>query len=134
RYTAVQSGSAGSLSLWIDSGTTATAVAVGIYRDSSGTPGTLLTHATITAPRLGAWNSVAVPAEHVYAGQRYWLALLGVGGTVRFRDVAAGGGPNQNSARTDLTRLPSGWSGGARYHNAPASFFASVSAGTAPSA
>lgn len=77
RYTAVGSGSAGQLSVYLDNTNAATNVIVGPYNNTSaGNPGallTLLTSGAITKPKAGAWNTVTVPATHVSAGTRYSL-------------------------------------------------------------
>ena len=45
------------------------------------------------------------------------------GGTIQFRDGASGG-KAQTSAQTNLTTLPSTWSPGITYPNAPMSAYA----------
>jgi hypothetical protein len=99
-------------------------VVVGLYTDSAGNPGALLSQATITSPVAGAWNTIAVPAASVTAGTKYWIAVLGPTGTgtVQFRDVPTGG-RSQTSAQTNLSTLPSTWSPGSTYFNAPMSAY-----------
>jgi hypothetical protein len=127
QYTASATGTARTLSLYIDAGSAAKSVVVGLYADGGGKPGALLTQGTITSPQAAAWNTVSVSAAQVSAGTKYWLALLGVGGRVNFRDVASGAGPTQNSAQANLSGLPSTWGSGANWANSPASFYAGVS-------
>jgi hypothetical protein len=130
QYTALASGHVTSMSLYIDSGSRAKSVSVGIYADSSGKPGALLTMGTIVHPVSSAWNTAGinagVPSTAVQSGTKYWLALLGLGGQVNFRDLASRGGPNQNSAQSNLSSLPSTWSSGHKWANSPASLFAST--------
>jgi hypothetical protein len=124
--TAAISGSVTQLYVYVDGGSTATQVVVGLYTNTaSGNPGTLLTQGTVASPTKGAWNSVRVPAVSVTAGTRYWLAVLApVGaGTLKFRDVGSGG-PTQNSSQTTLTTLPATWSPGPLWANSPASLYA----------
>lgn len=132
RYTAADSGMVSSISFYIDSGSKATSVVVGLYADRHHNPARLLTEGTITGPTPGAWHSVAVSSAKVTRGSHYWLALLGVGGQVNFRDVASGG-RSQNSAQTALGSLPRRWSSGARWANSPASLFASSGTVSFPS-
>ncbi len=126
QYTADASGSVTKLYVYIDESSTATSVVVGLYTNTrDDNPGTLLTQATLTNPINGAWNAVTVPAAGVTAGGQYWIAVLGpVGaGTVRFRD-APSGSKAQTSAQGSLSILPSVWSAGANYYNAPMSAYA----------
>jgi hypothetical protein len=126
QYTASASGNVTKLYVYIDSGSTATTVVVGLYTNStSDNPGSLLAQATITSPVKGAWNAVAIPTPvSVTAGTKYWLAILGPSGagTVKFRDVASGG-KAQTSSQSNLTTLPATWSPGTNWANSPASFY-----------
>lgn len=128
-YVAAASGTVSRLSVYVDSGSTATKLIVGLYSStSSNTPGKLLTQGSMVLPVAGAWNSVSVPAAQVVAGRKYWIAVLAPAGsgTLQFRDLPNGsGGKNQTSAQTNLTTLPATWSAGTTYWNAPMSAFAS---------
>jgi hypothetical protein len=111
--TAAVTGSVTRLRLFVDTTTTATSVVIGLYSNNAGHPGTLLTSGIITAPAKGQNNEVAVTAAPVTAGQTYWLAVLGRGGTVGFRDRGAvGAGSSEASAQVGLTTLPTAWSSG----------------------
>jgi PKD domain len=135
QYTAPASGTVHSLSLYVNSGSSAPAIVVGLYSDVSGNPGTLLASATISSPAVGAWNPVGVSPVAVSSGSVYWLAALAPSGTLAIRDMAnGGGGPTQNSASGSLKGLPSSWSSGASWANSPASFYASGEAVAPPPA
>jgi O-glycosyl hydrolase/uncharacterized membrane protein YgcG len=126
-YTAVAGGTVTRLALFLDGQSTATTAIVGLYSSGAGdTPGSLLTQGTIASPQAGTWNTIAVPPAAVSAGQRYWIAVLAPpgAGTLWFRDVPAGGGSTQTSARADLAALPAVWSTGTVFANAPLSAFA----------
>jgi hypothetical protein len=128
QYTASSSGTTGRLFVYVDSGSAATSVIVGLYTNTAAnSPGTLLAQATITAPTKGAWNSVAISPVSITSGTKYWIAVLGpVGaGVYQFRDVGAGG-PAQNSSQTNLATLPATWSPGPNWANAPMSAYAST--------
>lgn len=128
-YTASASGSITSISIYVDSGSSATALSVGIYTDAAGHPGSLLTSGRLSTPTAAAWNTVTMPAASVTAGSSYWIALLGSGGTLRFRDHGRGGTPADVSAQTTLDSLPPSWASGGHYSDGPASAYANAAAG-----
>jgi hypothetical protein len=117
------------LSVYVAAGSTATALVAGLYADNGGHPGTLLAQGTLTAPVAGAWNDVSVPAAGVTGGGRYWIALLGPGGTLKFRDRCCTTGGAETSLQGTLTSLPLTWTTGQRFSDAPVSGYAS---GTVP--
>ena len=129
--TATASGTVSRLSIYLDAGSTASTVIVGLYANNNATnnPGSLLGQATITAPVAGAWNTVTLPTPvAVASGTPYWLTVLaptGATGTVRFRDGASGGRA-QTSAQSNLAALPATWSPGATWGNSPMSAYGST--------
>src|SRR6202008_1365786 len=108
--TAAATGTLGSLVIYLDSSSTATQLIAGIYADASGHPGTLLSQGNSTTLVASAWNTVPIPAVSVSAGAPYWIAILGTGGTLRFRDGS--GCVSESSAQTTLSALPSNWLSG----------------------
>src|SRR5439155_17264706 len=48
--------------LIIDSGSATSTVVAGLYADSGGKPGTLLTQGTLNSTAAGVWNTVNVPS------------------------------------------------------------------------
>ena len=114
---------------------TATSALVGLYADSSGHPGALLTQGTITNPPADAWSSVAVAPTTVAAGTTYWIAVLvpSGGGTLSFRDGSATppSGPAETASSTTLTALPAQWTTGAAFADSPIS--ATAESAAAPS-
>lgn len=108
-----ESGRLTRLHLWLDAATTAQRMAVGVYSNQFGQPGTLQDRGTIANVRPGSWNYVDVPAMPVAAGQYYWVAVLAPhgAGTAALRDKPLSG-LAMGSARHDLTALPTRWSGG----------------------
>jgi hypothetical protein len=128
QHTATSSGSATKLFFYVDSGSAASSVIVGLYsNNASNNPGTLLAQATATGPTKGAWNSVSISAVAITAGTKYWIAVLSPtgAGVYQFRDVGAGG-PTQNSSQKNLATLPATWSPGPNWANAPMSAYAVV--------
>jgi len=124
-YKASASGTARSASFYLDSASMATKITVGVYSNNRGHPGALLAQAADNSLTAGAWNTVALPPVKMTAGTRYWIGLLGTGGTIIFRDTASGGGTSENSAQTSLTSLPSKWSSGPGWASSPASVYVS---------
>jgi hypothetical protein len=126
--TVTTSGFLKQLTFYVDATSTATSVAVGLYTDTSGHPGTLLTQGTIAAPHAGAWGMVGVPSTTVTAGTTYWVAVLSPNGagTVKFRNRCCGGGsPAESSSSVALSGLPATWTSGAPYRDGPLSAFGS---------
>jgi hypothetical protein len=111
---ATASGILSKIYLYIDSGNLASQVAIGIYADNNGHPGTLLTQTSLTSPVVSAWNSVALPQLNLAAGTNYWIAILGTNGTIRFRDKSSSGN-SETSFQTNLSALPATWQTGTTY-------------------
>jgi hypothetical protein len=104
------------LRIFLDAGSSASSVVVGLYSSAGAHPGTLLTSGTILSPAAGQNNEVSVPAAAVVAGQTYWLAVLGPSGTVKFRDRGAvAAGSSETSQQTALGALPASWTTGATF-------------------
>ena len=76
---ATATGSVASLAIYLDRTSTAQQVAVGLYADGGGNPGTLLAQGSTAQPKPGAWNTIAIPAANVVKGTRYWIAILSSG-------------------------------------------------------
>src|SRR5882672_3593837 len=84
---ATASGTVATLTVYVDTGSTATSLVAGLYADAAGKPGALLGAGTLTSPAAAAWNTVALTTGvSVTSGTAYWIALLGPSGTLRFRD------------------------------------------------
>ena len=108
-------GSVSSLRVYVDGGSTAGSVVVGLYTNNAGHPGALLASGTITSPAAGQ-NTVSVSSASVTAGQTYWIAVLGPTGTLKFRDRGAvGAGSSETSQQTALASLPANWTTGASF-------------------
>ncbi len=116
KYTATTNGMATQLHVYLDGLSAASQVQVGLYSDSAGHPGTLLTQGVVFAPIADGWNAVPVPAVNVTANTSYWIAVLSPAGSgtakVRYQGTGSGG-TNDSSSQTTLSALPSSWSSGA---------------------
>jgi hypothetical protein len=134
RYTAAASGNAGAISVYVDSGSAATNLIAGIYSNTSGHPGTLLGAGSLALPTASSWNTInfhSYPA--LTAGQTYWLAVLGTGGTLNFRDTDPGRGScSQNSAETTLSSLATTWSSGPTWTTCSVSAYVTMASTTPP--
>ncbi len=120
-------GTATSLSVYVDTNSTATTLIAGLYTDSGGHPGLLLAQGALNAPVAGAWNDVPVASTGVSSGAKYWIVFLSPNGagTVRFRDSCCGGGSAaETSSQSALAILPSVWTTGGHYSDGPASGYA----------
>jgi hypothetical protein len=112
-FTAVRSGITKRVRVYIDRGTRAKALIVGIYSNSHHHPSRLLTSGLRRRVKAGAWNTLSLKAVRIQSGQTYWIAVLGRGGQVAYRDQATGRCRSQESMmRVALTRLPSRWRSG----------------------
>lgn len=127
--TASASGLAGSISFFLDNGTTASSVVVGLYTDAGGKPGSLLTQGTLNSPPANSWSTASVAPVAITAGTTYWISVLqpqGSSGNLKFRDTASGT-PSQTSSQTNLSALPSTWATGSTFPtNGLASAYASI--------
>ena len=135
QMTATATGAVDTLTVYVDSSSTASTLVAGLYVDNAGHPGALLTQGSQSKPTAGAWNAVATTSVSVTSGAKYWLALLGAAGSgaIAFRDRCCGGGSvAENSVQSNLTSLPATWSSGAKWSDGPVSFYAGPSAGPTP--
>jgi hypothetical protein len=122
QVTAGAAGTLASLSVYVDTSTTASKIVVGLYSDAAGHPGTLLAQGARTAPASGAWATVAIPATAVVNGGRYWLAVTGGNaGTLRFRDRYRGPCKSELAAQTALDTLPATWTSSTVFADCPLS-------------
>jgi hypothetical protein len=103
--------------LWlkVNPGFTATALKLGLYTNtaSGNHPATLLTSGSATP--VAGWMDIPVSAASVTSGTNYWIAVLGVGGVIQFRDGSSSSGRAEGSLQTNLTALPSTWSTGTNF-------------------
>jgi hypothetical protein len=121
-------GNVAHIRVFVDAGTTATRLIAGVYSDDGGHPGDLLTTGTLTSPVPEAWNTVTVPAVQVSAGTTVWIAVLGRGGVLGFRDqccTVTGPVPTESNADTGLTALPATWTTGNTYDDGPIAAYGS---------
>ncbi len=133
RTTAVASGTAQTITVYVDSSSAATKLTAGLYSNTSGRPGALLAQGTISSPARGAWNDVPIAGTAVTSGVTYWIAVLGPAGTgtLQFRDACCAGA-SETSSQTTLASLPATWTTGTRYTDGPLSAYVSGATSATP--
>jgi hypothetical protein len=120
----LKSGVVTTVQVYLDTGSTATSLVAGIYKNSNGHPGALVAQGTLSTLKFGAWNSVQIPVVAVTAAQPYWIAILGSKGQIVFRDlIGSATGLMEASTSSTLTTLPRTWTGTAYQSNSAMSVF-----------
>jgi PKD repeat protein len=123
--TASGCGNVGSLSVYLDSKSTAKRLILGLYSHENGHPGSLLVQASTSNPIAGAWNTIPIFPKPVEIGATFWIAILGTAtGEVHFH-TKAGGCTAETSAEPNLTTLPATWTTGAIQGACPVSAYGS---------
>lgn len=123
RVQAGMSGPAGAIHAYVSGASAAGTLVAGLYSSVAGHPGTLLSAGSTAVPRPGAWNEVPIAPVELRAGTIYWLAILGRGGVLRYRDRPHGPCQSKTSAWRDLRALPRTWRTGSTYSDCPVSAF-----------
>lgn len=123
RLVASTTGLTGAVHIYIDKGNAAVTLVVGVYASAGNRLGSLLTTGSAPATPAGTWTSVSVSSAELVAGQTYWLAIFGRGGTLRYRDHHQGPCPSQTSAQLGLTAMPTTWQTGTLYTDCPPSAY-----------
>jgi hypothetical protein len=131
-FPAGTSGAAGVVHVYIDSRNTARTLIVGLYTNLNSHPGLLLTTSSLSSPQAGAWNTAAVAPVQLVSGTTYWLAVLGTGGTLRYRDRWHGPCKAETSAQTNLGALAARWRTGTLYSTCPISAYVTPATTTLP--
>jgi hypothetical protein len=111
-FRARRSGTAASIKVYLDQRDRATTVVAGLYSSRQGHPGSLLASGSMRSPKAGAWNSVAVNSARLRSGTMYWLAVLGKGGVIYFRDRSHGLCSSEMASSRKSQSLPRTWAAG----------------------
>ena len=110
------------LTVYLDSANRATRLVAGVYANTNGHPGRLLTQATLTSVTSGAWNAITVPKASVAAGTTYWIAVLSPSGGARCRSAtSSGAGARRPARKRALSTLPQTWTTGQTWPDGPLS-------------
>ncbi|MGO9761414.1 MAG: hypothetical protein ACLP1Q_09185 [Solirubrobacteraceae bacterium] len=121
RLQASANGLAALAHVYISGASTASTLTVGLYSSAGSHPATLLSSGSALAFPAKTWIAVSIAPVELVAGRTYWLAILGDGGRLRYRDRRSGPCPSQTSAQTTLDALPSSWRTATTYLDCPLS-------------
>ncbi len=130
RFRAAVTGRLGAGHLYISWQNAAATVKIGLYSDIHGHPGSLLSTGSAPASN-GTWTTVPMAQTQLVSGTNYWLAILGHGGTLRYRDRRAGPCPSETSGQGKLGTLPSLWNPGSYYRHCPVSGYLTATSSAA---
>jgi len=128
RLRASSSGVADAVHVFISANSSAGTLIAGLYGSSAGQPGALLSTGSTSVAASGTWSTVSLAPVELVAGKSYWLAILGEGGRLRYRDRPSGPCPSDTSASRDLRALPGTWRTGASYMDCPISAYVTTQA------
>jgi hypothetical protein len=122
------SGVARTVHVYIGAANAATTLIVGLYSDVDGHAGARLRTAAASVSDAGTWTTLRISRLRLVSGTTYWLAILGEGGTLRYRDRAEGSCVSETSAQSSLRRLPRAWKSGTAYADCPVSAYVTTAA------
>jgi chitodextrinase len=129
KFTATATGTAAQMKFYVDTGNAATALKLGIYTNNGTHPGTLLASGSITSPVSAAWNTVTMSAgANLVSGTVYWIAILGTGGQLNYRD-ASGTNCSEDASPLGVSALPTTWVSGAAWSSCNISAYVTASGG-----
>ena len=114
--------------MYLTTANTSRYLIVGLYSEGDGRPGSLLSTGSALVSSRVSWIATSISPVEIHAGATYWLAILGTGGTLRYRDRRHGQCVSQTSAQKTLTALPSAWRRGRIYSNCPVSAYITAEA------
>jgi hypothetical protein len=126
RMRARATGTVEQLSVYAGRRSTARKIVVGLYSNTRGHPGRLMSTGSASSLRARAWNPVSIAGRRLVAGRTYWLAVLARGGTLRFRYARHSRCPSEISAQGRLRRLRPAWRIGRIGSRCPISAYATV--------
>lgn len=109
QYTAKETGTLEELEFRTNAtaNTGVTSLILGVYTDSSGTPGSVLGQKTFSGtPGTSTWIKVSGLTISIVSGTIYWLAFLPIGGTIHYNtEKASGGTGDKESTSSSNTSL-----------------------------
>ena len=126
RLRAQGSGRADTVHVFVSAKDSARVLVAGIYSSASGEPAKILSAGAVERVAPGSWASVSIPPVELVSGSVYWLAILGQGGKLSFRDRPGGPCPSESSATHNLHSLPGRWRTGKTYRDCPVSAYLTV--------
>lgn len=130
--TSGNSGRARSLRVYIGSRNHARRVIVGLYSNRKGRPGPLLASGSLRFPGRGKWATIGLVSRRrgfrsraVHARTRYWIAVLGIHGSLSFRDRSGRACRSATSRQRSLSGMPRSWKTGRTSSTCPISAYVS---------
>jgi hypothetical protein len=130
--TATASGTAETAYLYIAASNAAKTVVVGIYSNTGSHPGTLLSTGSAKATAAGTWASVPIAHVLLTSGTAYWLAIMGEGGSIHYRDHPGGTCKSETSSQAGMAALATTWKTGASYKDCPGSVYVTTGSSLPP--
>ena len=122
-YTASASGTTTDIELYVNTGTTATKVVLGVYSNSGGKPGSLLASGSITSPQAGAWNDVSLAEPRSLRERPTGSRSFRPAGNSTITTPPANPPPPRatSTANRGMSSLPNSYASGNEWNASPAS-------------
>jgi len=135
KVTSASSGTAQSISLYVDRRNRAKSVRVGLYSNAGRRPDALLAEGTRSSLKRSGWNRITIAPTAIIAGTRYWLAIRGSGGRIYFRDRGSSTRcTSKTSPESSRAKLASRWKTARTQKTCGLSAYVSGIAAAAPTA
>ena len=122
-------GTARTLHVYVAKRNRARRLIAGLYSNKKGRPGSLIASGSVRAKK-GKWNTVNLHfrssrrgSHIVRAGRIYWVALLGKGGSLAFRDRTTNMCRSATSVQRSLRLLPRSWKTARMWTSCPVSAY-----------
>jgi hypothetical protein len=132
RFRAVAPGLVAEAHVYVDRRSTASSLIVGIYSNARGRPSRLLSTGSTDSLLPGAWNLVRLREVGLREGKVYWLAVLGEGGVLRYREAQPRQCLGQTISQSQLPALPASWGLGKVERSCPLSAYVTLSSKASP--
>jgi hypothetical protein len=102
-------GTAGTVSVWVDTSSAANDLQISLYSNNAGLPGTLLAAGSTSTPTAGAWATIALSGSaSITSGTTYWLGVTSSDYGLVLRD-RTGGTCTAHATNTPLGGFPTTW-------------------------
>jgi hypothetical protein len=134
RFDEQVAGTAHAVNVFVSGRSTAKSLAVGLYTDKNGDPGSLLASNSMPVPDTGGWVTVPIKGTPLTKDAAYWTAVLGKGGRLDTRDRQSASCVGTVEVKPDLSALPQYWGQGFRFGACIAAYVIGqpAAAGSAP--
>ena len=119
-----RAGTVSAISIYVDAHNKAKKLIVALYSNRSANPIRRVASGTLSLPKAGSWDTVSVTRARVRRPSTYWIAVLGRGGTLYFRDHHNRTCHSETNRKSHLASLPRLWTTGTRLNTCPISAYA----------